>query len=262
MKRLEKERRLEIVKRESSAWKERREQRALQKVADDWLLEECLGVVICQAAVTISKICTNLVEDTLKSAIIVGEAREQLKKQKQIERIAKGKRKRDELLDELARRKRKELAAMRSLEARLGAWDLPKEAPASRKRTVEWYHWEGEAKRRKIVPCCDWENKICQECEADCDFMEKISDSLVYKMDPDNISTKYLVTTLTPLLKQAVLKFKQHQDNGDHKVCITTSAPQQHHVQSAWPSDSVEQNCDSAKKKESLSAQGGNQRKG
>ena len=87
--------------------------------------------------------------------------------------------------------------------------------------------------------------------------MEHISDSLVYKMDPDNISTKYLETTLAPLLKQAVLKPKQHQDNGDHKVCITTSAPQQHHVQSAWPSHSVEQNCDSAKKKESLSAQGG-----
>ena len=39
MRRLEKEKRLEIVKRESSVWKERREQRALQHVAKKWLMD-------------------------------------------------------------------------------------------------------------------------------------------------------------------------------------------------------------------------------
>ena len=155
MRRLEKEKRLEIVKRESSVWKERREQRALQHVAKKWLMDECLGVAICQAELTIIKVCTSLVEDTLETVLRVGEARVNLRKQKRIERTAIGIRKRDDLLEELARRKRRDLAALRSLEARMGAWELPRESPASRKRPLEWYHWEGQAKRRRKIPCCN-----------------------------------------------------------------------------------------------------------
>ena len=106
-------------------WKERREQRALQHVAKKWLMDECLGVAICQAELTISKVCTSLVEEILETVFRVGEARENLRKQKRIERIAMGIRKRDDLLEELARRKRRDLAALRSLEARMGAWEPP-----------------------------------------------------------------------------------------------------------------------------------------
>ena len=88
MKRLEKERRLEIVRKESFIWKERREQRALEKVACDWLMEKCLGVAICQAEVTISKVCTSLVEDVLETALRVGEKKENLKTQNRNERIS------------------------------------------------------------------------------------------------------------------------------------------------------------------------------
>ena len=256
IKRLEKERRLEIVRKESFVWKERREKRSLEKVAEDWLMEECLGVAIYQAEVTISKVCTSLVEDIIQTALRVGEKNGNLKTQKRNERIATGKRKREELLDELARRKRKELAALRSLEARLGAWELPREAPASRKRTLEWYHYEGQTKKRKTIPCCNWQENICKECEEEWEFMESISDSLAYKMDATNISTKYLKTTLAPLLKPAVLNLEPNQDNGGHNICTTTTV--QHLTQSAWPRKSVDLNCDkSAKKKESLFAQGG-----
>ena len=256
MKRLEKERRLEIVRKESFVWKERREKRALEKVAEDWLMEECLGVAIYQAEVTISKVCTRIVEEVIQTALRVGEKNGNLKTRKRNERIATGRRKREELLDELARRKRRELAALRSLEARLGAWELPREAPASRKRTLEWYHYEGQTKKRKTIPCCNWEENICKECEEEWEFMESISDTLAYKMDPTNISTKYLKTTLAPLLKPAVLNLEHHQDNGGHTSCTTTTV--QHLTQSAWPRQSVNENCDkSAKKKESLPAQGG-----
>ena len=140
----------------------------------------------------------------------------------------------------------------------MGAWELPREAPASRKRPLEWYHWEGQAKRRRKIPCCNWKDSICKECEQDCEFVESMSNSLAYKMDPASISTKYLKTTLAPLLKPAVLNPKHHQDNGGNNTCTTNTVPQQQHMQSAWPRQLVDEDSDSYKKKtESFSAPGG-----
>ena len=60
-------------------------------MADDWLMEECLGVAICQGEITISKAYTSLVDDVLETAHRVGEKKENLKYRKEMKGLHKGK---------------------------------------------------------------------------------------------------------------------------------------------------------------------------
>ena len=148
----------------------------------------------------------------------IGEPRSEERKRKRLERIATGRRKREELLQELAKRKRKELAELRSLEYRMKAWEIPKFEPATRKREKEWYHTEMQPKRRKVTPCCEMENVLCKECLEELQEIILLEGTLVFKMDPETISSKYLKDSLLPVTRPSVQEYK----NRDSACAVAT----------------------------------------
>ena len=143
-----------------------------------------------------------------ETALKIGESRSEERKRKRLERIATGRRKREELLQELAKRKRKELAELRSLEYRMKAWEIPKLEPATRKREKEWYHTEMQPKRRRVTPCCEMENVLCKECLEELQEIVLLEGTLVFKMDPETISSEYLKDSLLPVIRPAVLGYE------------------------------------------------------
>ena len=172
------------------------------------------------AEVLIEKICSSQVEELVETAMKIGESRSDERKRKRSERIALGRKKREELLQELEKRKRKELAELKSLECRMKAWKMPKIEPATRKREKQWYHTEMQPKKRRVTPCCDMRNEFCMECQVELEGIFLLEGTLVFNMDPETISSKYLKDSLLPLISPAVQEHK-NRDSG----CTVATRP-------------------------------------
>ena len=106
----------------------------------------------------------------------VAKKRETVRADEKLKRLRKAAMKREILLEDIARKNRKEKAKMRHLEFKLKNWRVSDEEESMedslKKRKRDWYHHEKVEKRKKIESvCCSWreenkhqENTICDWC--------------------------------------------------------------------------------------------------
>ena len=178
--RLEKEQRLEKKKILENTWKEKRLSYQRKNWAKEWLLQSVLPLAVRQGGEKNMERCKIIGMELVDKAMEVGEKRETVRAEERLKRLRKAAMKREIILDDIARKNRKEKAKMRHLEFKLKNWRVSDEGESKeeslKKRKKEWYHHETVEKRKKVESiCCSWREEYKHQETTICDWcMEEI----------------------------------------------------------------------------------------